>query len=196
MTRQSGPEPSADTALIIVDAQTGLDNPVHGRRNNPRAEANMARLLEAWRMARQPLFHVQHLSLDPSSTLAMGTAGTEIKAEVRPEPGEPVIQKHVNSAFIGTDLEKLLRAAGIEKVVIAGLTTNHCVETTTRMAANLGFDTYLVSDGCATFDRAGPDGAVHMAEDIHAMTMANLHEEFATIVTTDEILGARQAMDR
>ncbi len=99
-----------------------------------------------------------------------------------------MLQKQVNSSFIGTDLEERLRRAGISTLVIAGLTTNHCVETTTRMAGNLGFETYLVSDATATFDRRGPDGVLHTAEEIQAMTLTNLHEEFATIVMTEDVL--------
>jgi len=101
-----------------------------------------------------------------------------------------VIVKRVNSAFIGTDLERRLRDAGITTVVICGATTNHCVETSTRMAGNLGFDTRLVRDATWTFDRTGPDGDVHSAEAIHAMTLSNLNGEFARIVTASEAMAA------
>ncbi len=120
--------------------------------------------------------------------MRVDSPGSEIKEIVLPHSGEPVIQKRVNSAFLGTDLEERLRREGITTLLIVGLTTNHCVETTTRMAGNLGFLTYLVSDATATFDRKGPDGVLHTAEEIQAMTLTNLHKEFATIVTTDDVL--------
>jgi nicotinamidase-related amidase len=157
-------------------------------RNNPGAETNMATLLQAWRQTRRPVVHIQHGSQNPHSPLHVDAPGYPLKALVQPQGEEPIVQKHVNSAFIGTDLEERLRKERITTLVITGLTTNHCVETTTRMAGNLGFDAYLVSDATATFDRPGPDGVLHTAEEIQAMTLVNLHQEFATIVTTDEVL--------
>jgi len=147
-----------------------------------------ATLLQVWRQTGRPIFHIQHLSQDPSSPLRSGSPGSEIKEVVCPQGSEPVIQKHVNSAFIGTDLEERLRRAGVTTLIITGITTNHCVETTTRMAGNLGFRTYLVSDATATFDRQGPHGTFRTAEEIQEMTLLNLHQEFATIVTTSELL--------
>ncbi len=179
---------ATNTALIIIDVQEAFDEPRWGHRNNPDAEANVARLLEAWRKAGRPVFHVRHLNSAPGSSFHPDAPGSRIKALVCPLEGEPVIEKVVNSAFIGTDLEERLRRGGITSVVITGLTTNHCVETTARMAGNFGFDTFFVSDATATFDRVGPDGVRHAAEDIQAMTLSNLNEEFATIVTTDEAL--------
>ena len=101
-----------------------------------------------------------------------------------------MIVKRVNSAFIGTDLEQRLRAANIKTLVICGATTNHCVETTARMAGNLGFDACLVRDATWTFDRAGPNGDQHSAEEIHAMTLANLNGEFARIVSAADAIAA------
>jgi len=179
---------ATDTALIIIDVQEAFDEPRRGQRNNRDTEANVARLLGAWREAGRPLVHVRHLNRTPGSSFHPDAPGSRIKAVVRPLEGEPVIEKVVNSAFIGTDLEERLRRGGVTSVVITGLTTNHCVETTARMAGNLGFVTYVVSDATATFDRVGPDGVHHTAEDIQAMTLSNLNGEFATIVTTDEAL--------
>ena len=177
-----------DAALVVIDVQKGMDDPVWGRRNNPRAETNMARLLESWRGAGLPVYHVRHHSRNPQSPLQAGTPAVEIKDEVRPLPGEPVITKNVNNAFVGTDLEAHLRSRGVHTVVITGLTTNHCVDTTARMAGDLGFETYVVSDATATHDRVGPDGALHRAEEIQTITLASLHGEFAEIVTTQDVL--------
>lgn len=100
-----------------------------------------------------------------------------------------VITKSVNSAFIGTDLHQILVDMKSEHIVITGLTTNHCVETTTRMAGNYGFNPILITDATATFDRKGINGEVYEAELIHAMTMANLNGEFAVIMDTESLLN-------
>ena len=179
-----------NTVLLIIDVQKGFDEPVWGRRNNPEAERNISSLLQTWRASRRPVFHVQHLSLSPGSPLREALPGCAIKHEVRPLAGEPLFQKHVNSAFIGTQLEQELRAQGYDTLCIVGLTTPHCVSTTARMAGNLGFQTYVVSDATAAFALQGPDGRKYAAEEIHAVSLATLHGEFATVVATDALLQA------
>jgi nicotinamidase-related amidase len=180
-----------NAALILIDIQQGFDDLKYwGARNNPAAEANAAKLLQAFRREGRPLFHVQHRSKTPVSPLRPGQPGCDFKPEVRPLPGEPVIGKQVNSAFIGTDLEARLRAGHIETLVIAGLTTAHCVSTTTRMAGNLGFRVVLAADGCATNEQTGHDGRHHDAETVHALALASLHGEFAEVAETEIILQA------
>lgn len=178
-----------DAALIVVDVQKGFDDPYWGRRNNPQAESNIERLLTEWRGKNRPIFHVQHLSTEADSPLRPDRPGCELKALAVPKTGEALIQKRVNSAFIGTDLEIQLRGAGIDTVVIVGLTTNHCVSTTTRMAGNLGFKAFVVADATACFDRLGHDGSRFKAEELHAASLANLHKEFATVIETDAVLA-------
>lgn len=179
-------------ALIVVDVQQAFDEweAAGKRRNNPDAVMRISDLLEAFRAQGAPIFHIRHEGTKPNSSFLPSRSGYAVKDEARERPGEPVIVKRVNSAFIGTDLEAGLRAGGIESVVICGATTNHCVETTTRMAGNLGFDAQLVRDATWTFDRIGPDGELHSAEDIHVMTLSNLNGEFARIVTAQDVVAA------
>jgi nicotinamidase-related amidase len=180
----------SSAALISIDVQQGFDDPGWGRRNNPDAERHIAALLAAWRAGNRPVFHVQHHSTSPGGRFRPGTPGVAHKPAAAPMPGEPVISKTVNSAFIGTDLELQLRAAGIDTLVIVGLTADHCVSTTTRMAGNLGFTAWIVADATACFERIGPDGRRFSAELMHDAALASLHGEFATVVWTETLLGA------
>ena len=180
---------SADTALLLIDVQQGLDDPRWGERNNPGAEGNIATLLAAWRRTLRPVIHVQHMSQEPNSPLRPDRPGNAFKPEAVPQPGELILQKRVNSAFIGTALEAHLRARQIERLVLVGITTDHCVSSTTRMAANLGFTAIVVSDATATFERTGPDGEHHSADQMHRFALASLHGEFATIRRTNEVLA-------
>lgn len=180
---------STNTALLLIDVQQGLDDSRYGQRNNPDAERYIAALLLAWRQTHRPVIHVQHMSQAADSPLRPGLPGNELKPEAAPASGEPVFQKTVNSAFIGTALEAHLRSRQIDTVVLVGLTTDHCVSSTARMAANLGFTTVVVSDGTATFERTGPEGDHHSAEQMHRLALASLHGEFATVRQTIEILA-------
>ncbi|WP_303312646.1 cysteine hydrolase family protein [Hymenobacter sp. BT730] len=178
-------------ALLLIDIQKAFDNHAYwgGNRNNPQAEANAQRLLAHWREQGWPVLHIQHDSTSPTSLLRKGQPGNEFKDEVLPMAGEPVFSKSVNSAFIGTGLQAHLEAQNIHVLVIAGLTTDHCVSTTTRMAGNLGFETYLMADATAAFDKTGFDGQRYSAEVIHQTALASLHGEFATVLTTDQGLA-------
>lgn len=177
-------------ALLLIDIQKGMDDLAYwgGERNNPEAEENAERLLAFWREKAWPLFHIKHNSTNPESRLVKGQSGNEIKDLVRPLQTEVVIEKSVNSAFIGTDLQQRLEQHGIKTLVIVGLTTNHCVSTTTRMAGNLGYKTYLVSDATATFSRMGVDGKRYSAEVMHETELASLEGEFAKVLPTEELL--------
>lgn len=175
------------SALILIDIQKGFDNIEYwgGQRNNPNAEENASELLALWRKHHLPIFHIKHHSTNPNSPLHETNEGNDFKDLVKPLPHESIIKKSVNSAFIGTDLKEQLDNLKIKKLVIVGLTTDHCVSTTTRMAGNLGFDTFLVSDATATFNKKGLEGQNFPAELIHATALASLNEEFSTVVATD-----------
>jgi nicotinamidase-related amidase len=179
-----------NTALILIDLQDGFDDHVYwgGNRNNPDAEKNARKVLDTWRELHFPIFHVKHNSVNPKSRLAPGQPGNAIKEIVKPINDEPVIAKKVNSAFIGTDLQQRLQAQGITTVVLAGLQTDHCVSTTARMAANLGFETIILSDATATFDRTSATGEKFSSQVIHEINLLSLHGEFATVLTTQKLL--------
>ncbi len=183
-----------NAALLVIDMQQGFDDPAWGPRNNPDAEARVAALLSAWRSAGAPVIHVHHDSPDPAGRLRRGTPGNAPKPEALPLGGEALYRKTVNSAFIGTSLEAKLRAQGIDTLVLAGLTTNHCVSTTARMAGNLGFATYVVADATATFDRANLDGTVRPAKAVHAAALSDLQDEFAQVVDTAWLLSQMQEL--
>jgi nicotinamidase-related amidase/chorismate mutase len=176
------------SALIIIDVQNAIDDPRWGRRNNPHAEACMRALLDHWRAQRWPIIHIRHESREPNSTYRPAQPGCDFKVEVEPQAGEAVLTKHTNSAFIGTDLHALLKARDIGSIVICGVITNNSVESTVRMAGNLGYLTYVVSDATATFDMIAFDGASRSGEEVHALSLANVNGEYARVVTTSEVL--------
>jgi nicotinamidase-related amidase len=180
-------------ALLLVDIQKGLDDLEFygGERNNPEAEKNASLILAYWRKNNWPLFHIKHCSITPGSPLTEGLPGNDIKEEVKPVTGEPVIKKNVNSAFIGTDLRERLDAEGIHTVVIVGLTTQHCISSTARMASNYGYETIIVSDATAAFRSKSLDGESIPAQLVHDVSLATLNGEFAEVITTGEILGSR-----
>lgn len=184
-----------NTGLLVIDLQLGFDDARWGPRNNPDAERNMVRLLAAWRQAKMPVLHVHHDSASPDGVFRSGTPGNLARPETAPLGGEAVFRKTVNSAFIGTGLEAHLRQGGVNGLVIVGLTTNHCVSTTARMAGNLGFETFVVSDATATFARAAADGRMRDAEEVHQAALGDLAGEFATIVGSDAVLAAVARID-
>lgn len=190
MIKQFGRE----SALLLIDVQVGVDVLSHwggsnGRRNNPDAEAKMSQLLAAWRNAKLQVAFTRHDSRESASPLKFSLPTGAQKPGFEPAAGEIVVEKDVNSGFIGTDLEIQLRRAKISRLAIVGFFTNFCVETTTRMSGNLGFDTYLIEDCCSTSNRIGPDGVDRDPELVHAMTVANLHGEFCTAIKFADALG-------
>lgn len=183
-----------DAALVLIDFQTGFDSPVWGARNNPGAEVQAARLLGAWRVAGAPIAHVRHLSTTPGSPLS--GEGAKWMPALAPHGDETRFDKSVNSAFIGTGLEAWLRDRGVTDLAIAGLTTPHCVSTTCRMGANLGFRVTLAHDACSAFaanaDTSWTDvpGAAMTPEAIHHTAVSHLHGEFVTARTVADLLAA------
>ena len=187
-----------DTALILIDVQKGVNVFEHwggptGRRNNPQAEDRMRALLARWRAAGLPVIYTRHDSREAASPLKLDLpTGDQIEG-FEPAPGEIVIEKDVNSGFLGTDLELRLREHRCHRLVVAGFFTNFCVETTVRMAGNMGYDTYLAHDACAACNRIGPDGRDHDPETLHDIAVATMHGEFCTALDTDQLLALTEA---
>ena len=180
-----------DSALILIDMQQGINHPKLGRRNNPQAEARMSELLSAWREAERPVIHVRHFSTSPSSVFWPGQSGVEYQPAFVPQADERELSKQVPDAFCGSFLEMWLRSDGIRQMVIAGVVTNNSVESTARSGGNLGFEVIVAHDACFTFDQADFFGTQRSAEDVHAMSLANLHGEYATVLSTAQILDQR-----
>ena len=178
----------AESALVLVDIQRGLAAS-QGDRNNPGAERQAGVLLDAWRAAGAPRVHVQHLSVQPHSPLRPELPGVELHDAVRPLAGEPLFQKAVANPFTGSTLEAHLRDRGVHRLVVAGLTTEHCVSSTCRAASDLGFEVVVVEDATACFGRTSYDGRYHRSDDIHRLALVALHDEFASIRSTAELLA-------
>ncbi|HET7533507.1 MAG TPA: cysteine hydrolase family protein [Nocardioidaceae bacterium] len=180
-------------ALVVVDAQKGFENPAWGIRNNPACDENIAALVDRWHAAGRPVVHVRHDSTNPASPLHAGSPGNELKDYLAASP-DLLVTKSVNSSFHGSpDLHAWLVERGLAGIVVCGITTNHCCETTARVGGNLGHDVLFVIDATHTFDRTGPDGTTMTADELARATATNLHGEFATVVSTSELLEAEPA---
>lgn len=179
-----------DAALLLVDIQRGFDDPRWGKRNNPDAEANIAALVAAWAVSGRPLVRVRHASTEAGSPLRPDAPGYAYHPVVGDLDPDLEVVKSVNSAFLGEpDLHAWLADRGVRQLVVTGIQTNMCVETTARFAGNLGYDVLFAIDATYTFDRAGPDGAVITADQYATVTAANIHGEFGRVVHTSDLLA-------
>ncbi len=176
--------------LLIMDMQKAFDNYQNwgGNRNNPNLEYNTLKLLEWWRKEDFEVIHSRHDSINEHSLLHPKSSGNAFKEDFEPLNNEKIFAKNVNSAFIGTDLDKYLKDNNYNHLVIAGLTTNHCVSTTARMAGNLGYNTFVLSDCTATFNIKDTESMWHDSELVHQISLANLHDEFAEVLSMAELV--------
>jgi nicotinamidase-related amidase len=175
-------EPTA--ALLVIDVQVGFDAPAFGKRNNPAAEENIGRLIASWTAHGRPVVRVRHASRQPGSPLAPDAPGYAFKPVVADLAPTLDIEKSVHSAFLGSpDLHAWLGAAGIHQVVISGIQTNRCCETTARVAGDLGYDMVFALDATYTFDERDIS-----ADQIAAVTTVNLDGQFGRVVNTADLV--------
>ncbi|KAI1740707.1 isochorismatase [Xylaria scruposa] len=204
---------SSPTALLLIDIQQGFNEPPYTGRSTPDFEANITKLLAAFRAAENAhVIHICHHSRFEESPLHPSRPGAQFMEYATPKPGEVVRSKDVNSAFIGTDLESVIRGLGIQKLVVVGLTTGHCVSTSVRMASNLrvvdhshgGITTgrtppgeiILVSDATAMYNWTTTEGKVYDGETLHTMNLATLDNEFCVVRNTEEVIRSLHNADQ
>ncbi len=179
-----------DAVLLLVDFQQAFDGPPWPQRWNNDVDRNALALLAAWRKAGRPVIHVRHDSVETGSTLRPGEPGHAMRPGFEPLPGEQLVTKSVNSAFIGTDLDLRLRRLGAKTVVTCGISTDMCVSTTIRTGANMGWAMMLVEDACDCFALPDGKGGTVSAEDVHRAHVATLGFEFCKVTSTDTLLEA------
>ena len=180
----------SDAALIVIDVQMAIDHPKWGPRNNRGAEAAIASLLAVWREEALPIFHIRHDSTEPTSPYRPNTPGHPFKPEAAPLAGEAVIGKSANSAFVETALEEALDAIGATTLVVCGVLTHNSVETTVRHGGNLGYRIFVVADACWAVDKRDLSGRIWPAADVHALSLANMQDEYAEVVDSAAALRA------
>jgi nicotinamidase-related amidase len=169
------------TALVVIDMQQGMFSDVIAPYRGEEVRQRIADLLRRARAANVTVFHVQHDG-GAGDILAHGTAGWHHHPAVAPEPGEPVIEKRNISAFHGTDFDARLRSAGIDRLIIAGMQTEMCIDSACRAAKALGYRVTLASDAHTTFDNE-----VLPAERIVAHHNHTLAGAFAELSTAADI---------
>ncbi|WP_228254883.1 cysteine hydrolase family protein [Aquirhabdus parva] len=180
--------PNTPTALIIIDMQIGMSLPTAGERNNPTAEKNIATLLTLWRQEKQPIIHIRHISRSLNSSFYPNQPSADFQPELAPLPHEHVVEKNVPDAFIQSGLERWLHQRNIKSLVIVGVSTNNSVEATVRSAGNLGFNTIVINDATFAFAKHDYSGRPRTAEEVHDMSLANLDDEYAKIMTTEKLI--------
>lgn len=181
-------------ALLIIDIQR--DYFPGGA--FPLAEADHAAdvargLLDYFRSDGEPVFHMQHLWDDPEATyMRPGSLGVEIHDRVAPLAGENVVTKEHPNSFLDTNLEQLLRSAGVDKLVVGGMMSSTCVDATVRAASDLGFEVTVIHDACAA-PNLEFNGIDVSEELVHAAYMAALAEDYATVISSDEFLSNQES---
>lgn len=186
---------TSNPALVIIDVQQAIDHFSLQQRNNPQAESQMALLLAHWRQNNWPIVHVRHASRFAQSPYHPESGHYGFKPEVTPRDNELVITKQVNTAFIGTSLDKELRTRSITEIAVCGVLANHSVDATVRVAAALGYTVYLPHDATASFGMSLVNGHSATADDVHWMFLSNLDGEYCSLCTTQELVSSVSSVE-
>ena len=178
------------SALVVIDAQEGIKNEIHwgGHRNNHSAERNIQVLLKLWRARKMPVVIIQHCSSSPHSPFHPGQKGTALMDFIQVLPEEKLVQKSTANAFIRTGLLEFLEDKNIRTIIITGFVTNNSVEATARYAGDYGFQTIVIADAIACFDKIVVNGKKYSADLVHQLSLANLKDEYASIMTTTDVV--------
>lgn len=154
--------------------------------------SNCSKLLNLFRQKQAPIFHIQHIATREGATFFVpNTHGCEINESVKPYSNEPIVVKHYPSSFRETELNEMLKMAGVDEVIICGAMTHMCIDTTTRAAFDLGFKCHVISNACATRDLEF-NGQLVKAIDVQAAFMAALSVPFAQVSSTEQYLATQQ----
>ena len=178
------------TSLLVIDMQKGFEEEAYwgGNRNSPELEQNIESLITTARSLQFPIFYIKHCSTEMNSPLVPERSGNQFMDWIEPRSDEAIIHKEVNSAFINTTLDEDLRKENVNCLIMVGLTSNHCVSTTARMAGNMGYKVFVPSDATATFDRLGIDGVKYSSELVHIMALSSIHREFCEVLKTKDLV--------
>jgi nicotinamidase-related amidase len=187
--------PLTESALLVVDAQESFRvGPRWNLRNNREFEANVGRLIDAYRAAKLPVVFMLHSDPDPG--FEYGGPHYRLMDFIKPKPDEPVLHKTARNSFTGTMLQSLLLERGVRRLAITGISMEQCCETTTRVAADLGYAVDFVIDGTMTFPIDDPDrpGQSLSVDKIEERTVYALKNRFATVTTSADLVASLGAL--
>ena len=157
--------------------------------NSTQASKVIQELLAAFRSKQWPVIHIQHIATRPGATFFLpGTLGAEIHDAVKPVSGEPVIIRHFPNSFQQTELQQQLQAKGIKKLIIVGMMTHMCIDTTVRAAFELGYECVVVGEACATKSLSFA-GQTVAPEQVQYAFLAALNGVFSNVITKEDALS-------
>jgi nicotinamidase-related amidase len=179
-------------ALLIVDIQNDyFENGTNPLEGSFHASINAGRIVGRFRDESLPVIHIQHIALSPSATFFLpDTVGAEIHENVKPVESEKLFVKHYPNSFLNTGLLDYLKEKEITDLVICGMMTHMCIDTTVRAAKDFGFNITLIGDACATKELKIGHETVPALE-VHNAFLAALNAYFATVVKTKEFLAEK-----